>query len=304
MKQLGRRHSHMSACEALDSLGPEAPFDGAAPAHGAVPVIPARASPSLNSGAISCGEFPSFVNPSWAAVVTSSDGLESSVEVWISYHSKPALRANGRKTIAGKVKQEVAPKELDPDEAPIGAVAPPSLDVQIPTDISVLPRPAADIPSYLFDASGHDYTIVEGSRESVVDNRMVSLRPEGMAEKCCVDPLQKEQPADIDPNLRDVASYEVACSAAISAAVARDDFHAEVEDQGQHLPGGGVLALDGDGLVTGLQTFDSSNHSELLNARCVVEEVHNLDRKEKQDSWIQAKSRRKRKAAPKISKAS
>ncbi|GMH16961.1 hypothetical protein Nepgr_018802 [Nepenthes gracilis] len=44
--------------------------------------------------------------------------------------------------------------------------------------------------------------------------------------------------------------------------------------------------------------------TELLNARCVVEEVHNLDRMENEGTWIQAKSRQKCKAAPKNSKSS
>ncbi|GMH10628.1 hypothetical protein Nepgr_012469 [Nepenthes gracilis] len=59
-----------------------------------------------------------------------------------------------------------------------------------------------------------------------------------------------------------------------------------------------------DGLVTGLQAFESSNCSQLLNAHYIVEGVHNLDRMETEGTWIQAKSRRKRKAAPKNSKSS
>ncbi|GMH16962.1 hypothetical protein Nepgr_018803 [Nepenthes gracilis] len=57
-------------------------------------------------------------------------------------------------------------------------------------------------------------------------------------------------------------------------------------------------------IAKGLQSFDCSNRSQLLNARCVVEEVHNFDRLENVGTWIQAKPRRKRKAAPKHSKSS
>ncbi|GMH11594.1 hypothetical protein Nepgr_013435 [Nepenthes gracilis] len=64
------------------------------------------------------------------------------------------------------------------------------------------------------------------------------------------------------------------------------------------------LYSDLDGIVSGLQSFGCPNHSQLLKARRVVVETCILDRMENVGTWIQAKSRRKRKVSPKHSKSS
>ncbi|GMH04788.1 hypothetical protein Nepgr_006628 [Nepenthes gracilis] len=86
-----------------------------------------------------------------------------------------------------------APASRVDSSASIGVVAPLTLNVQAGDDKSVSPWQAAEIPSGQIVATGQDHTTDADSIESVVDNQMVSMLPDGKAEESHEDPMPKEQ---------------------------------------------------------------------------------------------------------------